>query len=606
MADPITSNLYPPIVETFMPAFTADNCKIYFELSDFNTIADINTNLIQVSVRNQKNNENSLKNSSGIRYYTLQIDSDNRYYITIEDNHLISGFQKNIYYKVQIRFTSVNVDIAECYVRIVPDPNPESTENPHELGWLEFNNITRKYFLTSDTEVEDKIYYENYNPSMTWINQHLDLFSEWSTVCLIRRITEPQIKQNSLVFPTGGDHYEYETPFLRFNGKVQFGPNEEEYLKEYRLRLYTTTDSSPYDNGELIEDSGIQYPDRDIDVNKILYNFTTKLQGDSRYNLYVDIVTNNLYQKTTSYIGFLTSFDQEPANTLSYEYIEDPDQGRIGLNITDSSPLPADYIIITRTSNRSDFTKYDEVAVLTSEDIDNPFYDSSIESGIWYSYAIQKYNNGTYYGVYEKKVRDEADPTIEKIDPIMIIYEDVFLNSQGKQLKLRYDSRLTSYKRVTMENKTEPLGSTYPFVRKNSATNYKQFSLNGLITFHTDESEIFITEKELYGSQEAVTKYHNYNIEDRIHEYNDYIKEREFREKVLDFLYSSKVFLLRTITEGLILVRLTDINVTPNQSLNNYICNFTATVTEIGECTPENYYKYKIFPYLYSSIQLER
>ena len=564
MADPITSNLYPPIVETFMPAFTADNCKIYFELSDFNTIADINTNLIQVSVRNQKNNENSLKNSSGIRYYTLQTDSDNRYYITIEDNHLISGFQKNIYYKVQIRFTKSNVSTSGCYINTID------------------------------------------NPSMTWINEHLNYFSEWSSVCLIRQITEPDIEQNSLILISGNDNYEYETPFLKFNGKVKFGQNENEYLKEYRLRLYNTTDTSPYDDGTLVEDSGIQYPDRDIDVNKILYNFTTKLQGDSRYNLYVDIVTNNLYQKTTSYIGFLTSFDQEPANTLSYEYIEDPDQGRIGLDITDSFPLPTDYIIITRTSNRSDFTKYDEIAVLTSEDIDNPFYDSSIESGVWYSYAIQKYNDGTYYGVYEKKVIDEVDPTIEKIDPIMIIYEDVFLNSQGKQLKLRYDSRLTSYKRVTMENKTEPLGSIYPFVRKNSATNYKQFSLNGLITFHTDESEIFITEKELYGGQEAVTKYHNYNIEDRIHEYNDYIKEREFREKVLDFLYSGKVFLLRTITEGLILVRLTDINVTPNQSLNNYICNFTATVTEIGECTPENYYKYKVFPYLYSSIQLER
>ena len=552
MADPITSNLYPPIIDTFMPAFVINSCNVYFELSDFNTIADINTNLIQVSVRNQKNNENSLVNAGGIRYYTLHEETGtNRYYITIESSHLESGFQPNIYYKVQIRFTKSNVSTSGCYVN-TPD-----------------------------------------NPSMTWINEHLNYFSEWSSVCLIRQITEPTIEQNSLVIASGNDYYEYETPFLKFSGKIKFGQGENEYLKEYRLRLYNTSDSSPFNDGTLVEDSEVQYSDRDIDVNKILYNFKAKLQSDSRYNLYINIVTNNLYQKTFEYKGFLASFENTSANTLSFTCTEDPDQGRIKLAITDSSPAPADYIVIMRSSNRSNFEKYDEIAVIPSAAQKN-FYDSSIESGIWYKYEIQKYNNGTYYAVTSMQ------------DPIMVIYEDIFLNSQGKQLKFQFDSHITSYKRTVTESKQDTLGGKYSHIRRNSATNYKQFPITGLISYLSDDEEVFITEDELYGGASNTAKYIDYNLNNRITPYIDYVKEREFREKVFDFLYSDKAFLLRTITEGLVLIRLMDVNATPNQSLNNYICTFTATAVEIGECTPENYYKYKVFPDLYSTIQLER
>ena len=42
MATTIESNLYPPIVDTFMPAFLyTDNCKVYFNLTDYNEPEDI-------------------------------------------------------------------------------------------------------------------------------------------------------------------------------------------------------------------------------------------------------------------------------------------------------------------------------------------------------------------------------------------------------------------------------------------------------------------------------------------------------------------------------------------------------------------------------------
>jgi hypothetical protein len=54
--------------------------------------------------------------------------------------------------------------------------------------------------------------------------------------------------------------------------------------------------------------------------------------------------------------------------------------------------------------------------------------------------------------------------------------------------------------------------------------------------------------------------------------------------------------LFRSVTEGNILVKLTDINFTPNATLGRRIYSFTATATEIDEANIKNYDKYGISP----------
>ena len=57
----VYNNLYPPVVETYMPAFLVDSeneeenvCKLYFSISDYNTIDDIKN--AQITVRDQETN----------------------------------------------------------------------------------------------------------------------------------------------------------------------------------------------------------------------------------------------------------------------------------------------------------------------------------------------------------------------------------------------------------------------------------------------------------------------------------------------------------------------------------------------------------------------
>ena len=62
----------------------------------------------------------------------------------------------------------------------------------------------------------------------------------------------------------------------------------------------------------------------------------------------------------------------------------------------------------------------------------------------------------------------------------------------------------------------------------------------------------------------------------------------------MNFLYSDQPKLFRSTPEGNILVRLTDVNLTPNQQLGRMIYDFSCTATEIGECSIENYKLYQI------------
>ena len=72
-------NLYPPIVDSYMPAFLnpsgateAYKCRIYFSLSSLNTFNDIK--YVQISVVNQKTNKSALESSryrNGIKMIAL-------------------------------------------------------------------------------------------------------------------------------------------------------------------------------------------------------------------------------------------------------------------------------------------------------------------------------------------------------------------------------------------------------------------------------------------------------------------------------------------------------------------------------------------------------
>ena len=68
--------LYPPIVASSMPAFNIKNkkVKIYFTLSDYNSLSEIQQ--VHVTVRRQNSNVNVLNNSNEIAIKQIQQEEE--------------------------------------------------------------------------------------------------------------------------------------------------------------------------------------------------------------------------------------------------------------------------------------------------------------------------------------------------------------------------------------------------------------------------------------------------------------------------------------------------------------------------------------------------
>jgi hypothetical protein len=68
----------------------------------------------------------------------------------------------------------------------------------------------------------------------------------------------------------------------------------------------------------------------------------------------------------------------------------------------------------------------------------------------------------------------------------MINPEDIFLISNNKQLKIRFDPQISNYIIKRSESIIETIGSKYPFINRNGNMNYTTFSLSGTISYFSD------------------------------------------------------------------------------------------------------------------------
>ncbi|MGN0992866.1 MAG: hypothetical protein ACI4PE_03000 [Bacilli bacterium] len=177
----------------------------------------------------------------------------------------------------------------------------------------------------------------------------------------------------------------------------------------------------------------------------------------------------------------------------------------------------------------------------------------------------------------------------------MVVFDNMFLTTQGKQLNIKFNPQISNFKYAVSETKTDTIGSKYPYIKRNGYMYYRQFPINGLISHFTDQDGLLTSREELY-NEEILELYDNYNSENRITPFNDYTYERDFREKVMEFLYDNNVKLFRSPTEGNILVKLMDISFTPEQTLGRLVYSFSCNAYEIAEFTTENCNLYNIQP----------
>lgn len=533
-------NLYPPIVDTYMPAFLyTESCKIYFSLSPYNNFNDIK--YAQVTLTYQNSNLTALNSKhypNEIKVCDIAEDNtisniNKKYYITINQNDLNDeSFLINNYYKVQIRFVSKEAKTL-----------------------IELNNVGA------------------YKETAAWLLENRDYFSEWSTVCLIRGIAKPVLKMADYI--TNGNSFSSRS--LQVLGSLSFNPTyEKETLKSYQIFLQES-------GNKIIEKTNIIYTNI-LNPNEINYTLKSLLKKDTQYNLIIKFVTKNLYENQQTFFINTTGegIDFKDLN-LVVSINNELDAANVLINFNTFKQLTGDQLWIKRASVKDSFQTWEYMHQLLNDEYKQTSYswnDFSLESGVWYKYALEV-------------IRDSN--IIDMIvceDPILTVLENMYLVRNYRQLNIQLNPQVSSYQRVVSDTVTTTLGSKYPFISRNGNSNYRQFTISGLISSHMDDNSIFTNKDEIYLLNKDL--YLQFNKERNISEYKDYQYEYHFREKVLDFLYNEQAKLFRSPTEGNILVKLTNISLTPNQTLGRLLYSFTATVIEIDECTPQNLMKYGV------------
>jgi len=533
----ISNNLYPPSMSTYMPAFLRTQvCRVYFSLSPYNSIDEIMN--AQVSISNQKTNVSALSSTlypAAIKITSISTDTsittDEKYYIEINPSDLTSGiFELNQYYKVQIRFTATGAGTPPSGTQIA-----------------------------------------------SWLINNQAYFSEWSRVCLIKGIETPTITITGLA---ESSQTVLSSEVVDFVGTMSYSANsdsEKEYLKSYNIKLYSKNDLNT-----ALCDSGTIYTDT-YASNEINYTLTYQLKEGEVYRAILTYTTNNNYTGSKYYDFLVIASTISKLNaTISAE--PDNEDGRMAVYIRgkDTSSFSG-VITIRRSSHKTGFTVWEDMAnvPISATILSHIWYDNTVESGVWYKYCAQKRDASGNRGII-----------IQTETPAMIVLEDSYLLYKKQQLKLKFDPAIDSYQITTTESLTNTIGGKYPFIRRNGNTYYKQFSIGGLISCFSDENNLFTSKAKLYNGYEEL--YANYNQENKISEYYDFVYERAFREAAIDFLYGDNVFLFRSPTEGNLLIKLMNISLTPQSTLGRMVYSFSATAYEIAEATMDNMIDYNV------------
>lgn len=552
----ITSNLYPPILPNTAPAFIrTESCRFYFAISDYNIINDIAN--VQVSITDLKTNTTALKTSlypTGIKITALKRDINvtdkYKYYVILNPSDLQAGeFGSNQYYKIQMRFTSTSAQYIE---------------------------------ITSQQKIAK------------WLNDNLPYFSEWSKVCIIRGISKPTLTINDLDSST---ETVLEKSLFKLIGRLTFANNnEKDFLSKFNIKIYLKDKS---------KNDGFIYGSGDVNTensdNQIDYELEFNFKERVHYILDFTYTTNFLYKETVSYNLYFQKNETENPFSLSITATPLEEYGYIEIYGEMKPERPnvlEKTVVLRRSCSKDNFQKEETLHVFDFGFSSFKWQDLLVQSGIWYKYSL--YILDSSERVLYKPV--ESEYTI-------CMFEDTFLVNNNIQFKLQFNPSISGFKYNTSESQQITIGSKYPYIKRNGENYYRTFSINGLVSSLSDSTDwydsyyyqenekpvnySYITSKEqVYGT--SYSRYVDYENKKSISNYLNPIYERLFRETIFNFLYDGKPKLFKSLTQGNILVKLSDIVFQPVQSLGRVLYSFSATATEIDEVTLQNCFKYNI------------
>ena len=423
----------------------------------------------------------------------------------------------------------------------------------------------------------------------------------YSTVGVIKYTDKPELKIQE--FELENNSNENERIFCSTCTGVYTPGEKDKSERPYQYQFLLLDE-----NNKEVENSGWLLHNNELDIGDT-YTFKSKMEVLTTYKVQYNVKTINNLNESIEYQCSIPEERIDNSLILNAENVYE--EGYINLFFSKKSNFSLNdndipYIIdIYReeygTNNQCFIHR---VKIENDNDLNWSFQDFTIEQGITYLYYF-KYNKNGYHS---QICGDEDENPIE----VIADFEDMFLYDGQRQIKLRFNPKISSFKINHLEQKTDVIGNRYPVFFRNSIVEYKEFPISGLISYHLDDNELFIQDSlqelgiqrnilERLGTRHDYDENSSFSTEQgkyfnsqsssvkSLNLISNNIKaERLFKMKLLDWLGNGEIKLFKSPSEGNYLVRLMNVSLSPEDKLNRMLHTFSCTAYEAKEFNFEN------------------
>lgn len=399
----------------------------------------------------------------------------------------------------------------------------------------------------------------------------------FSDVGIIKCTAKPTLTIEGLGEGNNNSRYSYTGTY--------YSKDANEKVYNYYFNIYDV-------NKQLYESSGILIHNSSNDIKSDssidTWTPTKAVKPGMQYTIEYGVVTLNKLEIKVVYnisdnflINPPTWFDGELHATVCQE------EGYIDLTMHGSNM--SGVFLLNRSSSKDNFESWQQITKFTiSHALDgiSIWKDFTIEQGIEYLYSIQMYNSNNIKTIH----------ILAKEYKVMGDFEDMFLSDGIRQLKIRFNPKVSSFKTTRLESKVDTIGSQFPFFLRNGNVEYKEFPISGLISVLSDENSLFILDRDDSNkirnrTPSGITIPEGAGRTQLTAE--NMSAERAFKMEVLNWLNNGEHKLFRSPGEGNYIVRLLNVSLSPNDTLGRMIHTFNCQAYECMECNFYNLNKYK-------------
>lgn len=388
----------------------------------------------------------------------------------------------------------------------------------------------------------------------------------YSTVTTGKYTTKPLLFINDLNKDLINSHeYEYTGYYKQTNG------DKTERVYSYRFDIYNSNEKIIASSGDQLHNS---QNDTELDESYDRFLFSQDLELNKPYRIKYTVTTTNGLTISSYRYRIMQKLTIDPEIKATLKVNSNYDNGYIDIKLIGDKnengleePTTGAFLL-TRACEDSNYTIWDEISrfKLASQLPSRQLWrDYTTEQGKNYIYSLQQYNDE---GLYSNRMLSNI---------IYSDFEDAFLFDGKRQLKIKYNPKVSSFKANVLETKVDTIGSQHPFIFRNGEVYYREFPISGLISYYMDEENLFLSEEEsMIG--EKTTNLISENL----------AQERNFKMRVYEWLTNGKPKLFRSPSEGNFIVRLMNTSMTPTDQLGRMLHTFNTTAYEIAKYTYEN------------------